>query len=59
MALLLRWTYKTPEDRCFGRGDAAEEEFKELAALFVEDNVATRWWRNAGRVDELGCASGA
>jgi hypothetical protein len=59
VALLLRWTYKKPEDRRFGRDGATQEEFKALAALFVEDNQATAWWRKAGEVEALGGASGA
>jgi hypothetical protein len=57
VALLLRWIYKRhePSDRPFGRGGATEE-FKELAALFVEDDVAAAWWDQAGEVDSLGGA---
>ena len=58
-AALLRWIYKWPPQPPFGRDGATEEEFKALAALFVEENVAARWWRNAGEVDALGGAGGA
>ncbi len=49
VVLLFRWIYKLPSEPCsFGRDGATEAEFKELAALFVEESVAARWWDEAG-----------
>jgi hypothetical protein len=57
VALLLRWIYKLPDEPLsFGRGDAKEEEFKALAALFVEERVAARWWDAAGEASARGGA---
>jgi hypothetical protein len=57
VALLLRWLYK--QHLPSGRGGATEEEFKALAALFVEDDQAAAWWRMASWIDDARSRGGA
>jgi hypothetical protein len=63
VALLLRWMCKLPSEPgepdkppSFGRDGATEEEFKVLAALFVDEHVAARWWDEAGEASAHGGA---
>ncbi len=63
VALLLRWMCKLPSEPgepdkppSSGRDGATEEEFKVLAALFVDEHVAARWWDEAGEASARGGA---